>query len=178
MENMTIADIYAANDQIRQNLKSMVGNISETQAQILPEGEKWTLAQFVEHIGIVEGGMSQICGKLLAAAQSENKASDGSLKLSDEFKSKAAEIINLKLEAPERVLPSGAHTLAQSLAKLDENRAALNEMRPLFESLDGTEHKFPHPFLGNLTAHEWLLMIGRHESRHTEQLKKYLEKLS
>ncbi len=174
MENMTIADIYAANDQIRQTLKSMVAGVSEEQASVTPEGEKWTLAHFVEHIGIVEGGVVQICSKLLAAARADNKSADGTLKLSDNFKSKSAEIVNVKLEAPDRVKPGGTQTLAESLAKLDENRAALNQLRPLFESFDADTHKFPHPFLGEMTAHEWLLMIGRHEARHLEQLKKFV----
>jgi uncharacterized damage-inducible protein DinB len=178
MNYRNIAEIYDANDKIRENLKMTVEGLTDEQAGITPGGEKWSLAQLVEHIAIVEDGMTRICAKLLSAAQAENKKSDGTAKISENFLTKAAESVNLKLEAPERVRPTGTKTVAESLAKMEENRATLKKLRPLFETVEGTEHKFPHPSFGDLTAHEWLALIGGHEMRHTKQIKNLLEKIN
>ena len=173
---MTINEIYANNDAIREQTKQLVASLTDEQAAHLPEGEKWTIAHIVEHIAIVQDGMTKISAKLLNEAQSAGKTSDGTVKLSENFMQKAAEAKALKLEAPERVHPSGNQTIAESLRKMDENRQKLEELRPLFESVECSDAKFPHPFMGDLTAHEWLTLIGGHEARHLRQIQNILGK--
>jgi hypothetical protein len=175
MNNQTIADIYARNDETRENLKKLVSDLSEEQIDFLPEGAKWTIANFVEHITIVEDGMIKISAKLLSQAQAKGESSNGEANLSENFAKKVLEIRDKKLEAPERVRPTGKQTVAESLVKMEENRRRLEELRPLFESVECSEYKFPHPFMGELSAHEWLALIGGHEARHLEQLKKILQ---
>jgi len=41
----------------------------------------------------------------------------------------------------------------------------------LFETNDGNQNKFPHPYFGDLSAIEWLVLIGGHEVRHLRQIK-------
>ncbi|MDQ6787709.1 MAG: DinB family protein, partial [Acidobacteriota bacterium] len=125
---MNIKDIYATNDEIRQKLTQTVENLPDEQANLLPEGEKWTIANIVEHIAIVQDGMTRISGKLLAQAQSAGKQSDGAANLSDNFRQKADEIKKLKLEAPDRVRPTGKQTIAASLEKMKETRKSLEEL--------------------------------------------------
>ena len=177
MSNRTIADVYAANDKVREQLKQMVENLPDEKANVTPEGEKWSIAHLVEHISIVEEGMSKISAKLLTQAQAAGKTSDGSAILSENFATKAAGARDMKLEAPERVRPTGNQTIAESLAKMEENRKRLKELRPLFESVECSDFTFPHPAFGELTAHEWLTLIGGHEARHLRQLKSMLDKV-
>jgi uncharacterized damage-inducible protein DinB len=175
MNYQTIADVYAANDKIRERLKETVGNLTDEQANALPEDGKWTVAQLVEHISIVEDGMTRICAKLLNGAKEAGKMSDGTVKISDDFLQKAEESREQKLEAPDRVHPKSNQTIAESLAKMQESRNRLNELRPLFESIECSDYKFPHPAFGELTAHEWLALVGGHEMRHIAQIKRILK---
>lgn len=174
---MNINDIYATNDKIRENLRQTVEHLSDEQANHLPDGEKWTIANVVEHIAIVQEGMTRISGKLLAQAKSAGKQSNGTANLSDNFQQKSAEAKNLKFEAPERIHPTGKLTIAESLEKMRETRAILEDLRSLFESVDCTDFKFPHPFMGELSAHEWLTLIGGHERRHLAQIENLLSNL-
>ena len=176
MNKQTIADIYGTNDKIRQQLRQTIENMPAGKENFSPEGEKWTIAHLVEHIAIVETGMSKISAKLLTQAQSAGKKADGTANLTTNFAAKAAEARNLKLEAPEQVRPTGKQTIAQSLAKMEENRKRLEELRPLFESVECSDFTFPHPFMGDLNANEWLTLIGGHEARHLKQLENWLEK--
>ncbi len=178
MNNQTIGDIYAKNDKIRENTKQIVAALSDEQTVSLPDGEKWTIAEIVEHIAIVQDGMTKISAKLLTKAQAAGKSSDGAARLSENFAAKAAEAATLKFEAPDRVRPTGNQTIKESLQKMDEAREELEKLRPLFESVECSDYKFPHPFMGDLTAHEWLALIGGHEARHLKQIKNRVVKTS
>ena len=79
-----------------------------------------------------------------------------------------------KFEAPDRVRPTGNQTIAESIEKLKESQKNLKDLQPLFETVECSDHKFPHPAFGELTAHEWLALVGGHEFRHIEQIKKLL----
>lgn len=177
MNYQNISEIYDANDKIRTKLKETVSSLTEEQANFLPEGEKWTVANLVEHISMVENGIARISAKLLGEAQVAGGKTKGEAKISESFLEKAAWGRTQKFEAPERVHPSGRLTIAESLAKLDENRLQLEELRPLFESVECSDFKFPHPAFGDMSAHEWLALIGGHELRHMQQIKKILSQI-
>lgn len=117
----------------------------------------------------------RISAKLLNEAKAKGASASGEAKISGEFLQKVAEGQTLKFEAPDRVRPSGMQTIAESFVKLDETRAKLEELRPMFESVECSDFKFPHPFFGDLTAHDWLALIGGHELRHIKQIKEILK---
>lgn len=174
MNYQTISEIYEANDKIREKLRETVSNLSDEEADFLPEGAKWTVRHIVEHVSMVEGGMTRVFAKILREAEKAGAKAAGEAKISDEFLQKLAWGREQKFEAPERVHPSGQLSIGESLAKLDENRRRLEELRPLFESVECSEFKFPHPAFGPLTAHEWLALLGGHEARHLKQIREIL----
>ncbi|MCW5961354.1 MAG: DinB family protein [Pyrinomonadaceae bacterium] len=177
MKYQTIEEIYQANEKIRANLKSTIENLSEEQATALPDGEKWSVAKIVEHLSMVEHGMTQIAAKLLRGAQQRGVKGNGEARISDEFLRQVAGVADKKVEAPEMVVPTGAAKLSESIEKLNANRKELNDLRPLFESVGCEGFTFPHPAFGQLNANEWLALLGGHEARHTAQIKRILEKM-
>lgn len=174
MNYQNISEIYVANDKIRENLKATVGNLTDEQLNLLAEKGDWTIKNIVEHIAIVQKGMMRISAKLLTEAKAVGAAANGEAKISENFLQKAVEARPAKFEAPDRVRPTGTQTIAESLSKLDETRKSLEDLRPLFESVECSDFKFQHPFFGDLTAHEWLALVGGHEFRHTSQIEKIL----
>lgn len=178
MSYQKISEIYEANDQTRAKLKNLVENLTDEQLHFLPAGENWTIEQIVEHISIVEYGIAKISERLLNAAKENGKTSDGSAKISTEFLQKAAASREQKLSASERVHPKGGVTIAESFAKMNETRQILEGLRPLFETVDETQAKFPHPAFGDMTSHEWLLLLGGHEQRHIAQIKRILAQMN
>ncbi len=176
MQLQTISDIYEANSQIRRKLCETVGGLSPEQLNALPEGEKWSISDIVEHVSIVNGGMFRICSKLLSKAEADGKMSDGQIDLSS-FMEKTAGAAEMKLEAPEMVRPKGGQALDASLAALDEGEKSFQTLVPAFDKYDGNAAKFPHPYFGDLSAIEWLVLAGGHEARHLRQIRRILEKI-
>lgn len=177
MNYQSISDIYTANAAIHGKLKETLSTLTEAQLSSLPEGEKWTVTQIVEHIAMVQNGGLRICSKLLSTAKAENQMSDGAIRISDNFEERSVEVAAVKLEAPEIVHPSHGKTIGESLAAMDETEHKLNELKPLFEEYDCNTAKYPHPFFGEMSAAEWLMLVGGHEGRHLKQVKNLLAKI-
>lgn len=177
MNYETIADVYSANQKIREAFTSAVTSISADEATVRPDDEKWTIQEIVEHVSMVDNGAARICAKLLEGARAANKPSDGTLKISPDFGGKSVAIADIRVEAPERVHPTGNVTIDEAVAAMEANISAFDKMRPDLERLDLSDHKFPHPFFGDMTAAEWLIVAGGHEMRHLKQIEKVLEKV-
>jgi hypothetical protein len=178
MNYETIADIYSANEKIREALHATLDGISNDEAATLPDGEKWSIQHIVEHLSLVETGISLICTRLLDDARTDGETSDGSFSLSDKFREQLSQLASgRRVEAPERVQPTGDVAIAESVAKLTAATDTLKSLRPGLESTDVTGHTFPHPFFGLLNPAEWLVIAGLHERRHTTQIEGLLSKI-
>jgi hypothetical protein len=177
MKYESIADIFSANQKIREGLEIVLGGVSPEEATTVPAGESWSIQQLVEHLSMVEIGASRICSKLLECAKADNRPSDGRFSLSDEFNHGSEMAAAAKFQAPERVQPTGAVPMAESLQRLAEARTAIEAMQPDMQRLDLSGHTFPHPYFGDLTAAEWLVVAGGHEMRHTLQIQRVLEEI-
>ena len=177
MRYETIADIYSANLNVRDALAATVSGISPDEATAVADGEKWTIQQIVEHLSMVDSGISRICDNLLDEARSIGKPSDGSVILSPDFIDKAAVVDDVKIEAPERVQPTGNVPIAGALDKMNANRPAIDAMRSDLEKYDLSGPKFPHPYFGDITAAAWLVVAVGHEQRHTKQIERLLAKI-
>lgn len=169
-----VGELYEAMDKTRDALKQRISALTDEQLA-RREGEKgWSVAEIVEHLVTVENGGLRITQKLLKDSDSENVSWNGEFSEPLSFAEQMDSIKELKLEAPQRVHPSGAQSVAESLAKMDENRAALKELRPHLEARNISAETFPHPFFGALTAYQWLAVVGLHERRHLAQIERIL----
>lgn len=175
MNYETIADVYSANDKIRERLQATVAGLSHAEARALPDGEKWSIQMIVEHLWMVEFGTSRICSKLLESAKADGKPGDASVNLSADFGERSKTVAGVKIQAPDRVQPTGKVTIADALEKMAASRVDISAMRGDLERFDLSAHKFPHPFFGDITAPEWLIMLGGHEARHTNQIERIIE---
>jgi hypothetical protein len=177
MEPKSIGEVFEKNIEIGERLKELIRSLDPEKVDRLPDDEEWTIANVVEHISIVEESMIKICARLLGKAETEEKMAVGTINTSERFAQKTAEIATIKLEAPEFVRPTGEKSIADSMGKFEENAAKLLELKLAFEKFDSNDHRFPHPYLGDLSAGEWLLLIGGHKLRHIKQIENIAAKL-
>jgi len=174
MKYESIADIYSANRKIRNQLVDFARGVSQDEASTLPIGEKWTIEQIFEHLALVGNGASRICSRLLTGAKADNIPSGGIFALSPEFGERSAVIAVTKVEAPDRVQPTGNVSIGEALEQLAATETAFDAMRADMESYELGGHTFPHPFFGEMTAGEWMVVAGLHEKRHLSQMESLL----
>jgi len=176
MKYESIGDIYSANQRISEQFENLVSQISEPEAAAVTEGN-WSISHLVEHVAIVDDAAAKVCTKLLAAAKLAGKPADGGFALSAGFGENAGKMATARVEAPAQVHPTGNVTLADSLARIRATAGSIGSMRDDLESYSLDGHTFPHPFLGELNAGEWLVMAGLHKGRHASQIQNLLDKI-
>lgn len=177
MRYETIAEIFSANKEIRKRLVATMSAISDEEAAIVPDGEKWSIRQIAEHMAMVDSGVARICQKLLSEAKVAGKMSNGLIAMSPRFQELVVKIRDVKVEAPERVQPTGNVSVSEAIDRINANQVNFDSMRQELETYDLTEPKFPHPYFGPITAVEWLVVAGGHEHRHKKQIERLLERI-
>ncbi|MBK9163800.1 MAG: DinB family protein [Acidobacteria bacterium] len=170
----SIEDIYRTNAGFASELESLVGELTRETAENRPDGEKWSIAEIVEHLAMVEDGMSRICAKLIGKAEKGDDLSGGTIAITSIFEERGVAIATIKVEAPEMVRPTGGRSIGESFASMAESNERLEQIKPLFDQFDGNKHRFPHPFFGELSAIEWLVLVGQHKARHIAQIRRLL----
>jgi hypothetical protein len=169
----SVADIYAANDDVRGRLVARVEGLDEAQQSFRPADDAWSAAEIVEHLALIEGRITNLFNVMLKKIESAAEPGAQPRPMQpfslDEFAAQARQQFN----APDEVCPRGGN-LADALAQLRASRAALSALQPRFEAVDGASATYPHPAFGPLNLYQWLAFIGAHEARHLAQLERGL----
>jgi uncharacterized damage-inducible protein DinB len=174
----SVADIFAANEEVRRKLLARVESLSEARQSERACVDGWSVADIIEHLSLTERRISKALDGMLPPAAGDAGAVSETGGAAQPFKPFSLEAYveqarDKKFEAPDFIRPRGV-ALSQSLAHLSESRAALEAMRPRFERADYSA-QFPHPAFGMLNVGQWLAFIGIHEARHLRQIERQTE---
>ncbi len=171
----SVAEIFGAIDEARERLYDTLSRIDSGRENFRDAPGRWSVAEIVEHLAIIEGRVGKLAATVLSRAESQGAApGDGriaSVSPDEMYERSRAE----KYEAPEMVRPQGGAPLADSLARLRASRAALQALRPRIEAFDLSAISYPHPAFGPLDLYHWLLFLGLHEERHRRQIESLID---
>jgi len=178
MQFNSIDEIFETAEAVRKETLGFAGSITPEESGVLADGETWTLRSIFEHMALVDDRILWVVDKIAAKADSMPRA-DGKIPLaiSDSFGSTLGKFASEKLVAPETVQPTGEIPIADSILRLEDSLAALAALREGLENADLTKHRIPHPYLGELTAPEWMVIRNGHEERHVSQARVILDKI-
>ncbi len=161
--------VVALLDAERANLLAQVERVPAAHRGARVAEGQWSAAEIVEHVARVEGWVAWTIGKRAGEGRTATAAEIAEGQLTP-ARAAAVRVRGAKLEAPERVRPTGALTPDEAMTQLAASGAAL---RLAFRSadsavLDGA--MAPHPFLGPLTMRAWVELIAHHDARHAAQV--------
>ncbi len=152
--------------ETRDGVSAAVKGLSEAQWKFKPAPDRWSVAEIVEHLAVLEGlFVSNISAQILQSPAGKPGA--------DVHATDAAILAKVpdrstKAHAPEMIVPTGRWT-PQEL--LDRFLASRRETARFLESTaDLRGHVLNHPALGPLDGYEWVLAIAAHTERHTKQI--------
>jgi hypothetical protein len=157
----------------RATLRAALDAVSPAERERQPAPDRWSAAQVLEHLAIVEGQIAALLKRGLRRA-----LADGVLPADLEHAPVVPSIDAQALLDRERtfaarpeVSPSHGWTAAHAWAELERSRTSLREVLLAADGLDTRAIRAPHPFLGALTFHQWIAFAGFHEARHAAQIR-------
>ena len=156
----------------RLRVLDAIASIPEALRDKRGQVDRWSPAEVLEHLYIIETAFGKIFTMKFADAKANGlrrDTEDGAI-ANDTFRSL---LLNReqRIAAPERTAPRGTMSCAEALENLRTSRAAL------FEAIDGADGyalqdiRHLHPVLGEQNFYDWLMIAGWHEARHAEQIR-------
>jgi len=150
----------------RQSLLRMAQGRSPEEWHYRAAPGRWTVAECVEHIVIVEKLLLERIQKTL------EKNPDPSRRSALEGQDHALVAIAVgrvdRWQAPEILVPTGRWPLEQQLPEFESARR-LTQHFAVNSQADLRRHFFKHPALGDLDLYQWLILIPAHCDRHRIQ---------
>lgn len=152
-------------DDAHDALITAVAGLSHAQSHFKPAPEAWSVAGIVEHLAIVEDRIVSRIHELLASAPELDKPI---MKEADEILEHKILDRSSKAQAAEATHPTGK-SIAESLDSLVVSR---NRIREILRSApaDFRQRSMPHSRFGPMDCHQWLVTLGGHCMRHTQQI--------
>ncbi|MFB9990756.1 DinB family protein [Deinococcus oregonensis] len=151
----TPADVQARLERELNAFERAVEAVQPHWHTTLP-GRAWTAAQESDHIIRVNAGTARIAALLL---------SDRPLRPTEQI---PGVMVDGKRQAPAGLEPGPDQAWADLSAAHTQTRAAL--LQAAAQAPESSERTFFHPYLGQLTALEWLKMAALHIRHHRKQL--------
>jgi hypothetical protein len=134
-----------------------------------PAPERWSPAEVVHHLAIVERRVTQRIASLVEQARALPPESDTSPVLPTLVARRLVDRTR-RIVAGEASHPRDTEA-ARAWADLDDARRALKAIVVSADGLALGQVSAPHPALGDINGYEWIAFAGAHEARHAAQIR-------
>jgi Mycothiol maleylpyruvate isomerase N-terminal domain. len=173
-----LAEVVEFLDRTRTEL--MHGFESATPAQLAkkPGEKKWSVAEILDHLGIVETGIAGLAARLIARGKSEGVPIESSeTSLLGTFDAFSFPNTRDPFEAPYFVAPRSDPDPDEVRENLRRSRENLLAALATAEGMDLSKLSYRHAILGPLDLYQWVMFVGQHEARHSAQIKRTLQEI-
>ena len=151
-------------DESRERLLATVQRLSPSQLTFKPAADRWSVAECVEHIILVE---NSILGSVERTLQQQPADSAQAVVEDDALVAKVIDRSE-RMKGPERLMPTGRWPHGELCREFEAVRKRTSEFAATTDARL-RESVFPHPRLGPLDCYQWLLLIAAHGERHRAQ---------
>jgi hypothetical protein len=163
-------ELLAYLDDQRAILKSAFDAVSPELRDRPPGPERWSAANIVEHLAIVEARVAGVLSDKVKEVCLELPPQTSEEPILPTIDYKRMYDRSTRVKAPEIAIPTGLDAASAWTAL--ENAGGM--LRALLIANDGTALSavtHPHPRFGVLSVYQWVAFLGAHEVRHAEQIR-------
>jgi hypothetical protein len=166
-----LTDVLARLDRARATLRGAIDAIPPALQRQRPAADRWSAAEVLEHLTLVEAIFGGRILKALEAARSGlSPESSPRAPLPDAVEQRMGDRVN-KRQAPEPAQPTGTVDVASGWARLEGNHSNLRTALTGCDGLALSRVTLDHPFFGTMNVYQWVELMAAHEGRHTEQIR-------
>jgi uncharacterized damage-inducible protein DinB len=155
-------------DESRERLLQATRNLSPTQLQYRPAPDRWSVAECLEHLTIVE---TAVLGNIQNAIKGE--AGSPQPAMSDDALLQRITNRSMRSQAPERIVPTGRFPQDHLVSEFEATRKRTAD----FVSSTNAplrQFAFPHARFGQVDCYQWLLLVAGHGDRHRQQVEEVI----
>jgi uncharacterized damage-inducible protein DinB len=159
-------------DEQRATLERAVAAVPPAMRDRRLAPDRWSVAEVLEHLALVEGRIMGMLDAQLAAARANGLGTErGTTPVVPTLDVAGLLDRSRKLTASEVSQPRGALGADDAWAALAARRAATRAAILAADGLALSEVKSTHPRIGTLDLYQWLVFLGGHEARHAAQVR-------
>ncbi|HET7579667.1 MAG TPA: DinB family protein [Bacillales bacterium] len=156
----------------RKKVLAAVEGLTDEQMNVQVEQGRWTVAQVLEHLYLMERGVTGLIQQALADPKSVPASRKKPIENTVDR--------SYKVEAPGPFQPSDDFLSREKM--LDKLQGSRDQLLAVVGSIDDqavlTQKSFKHPVFGSMDLEQWIEFIGFHELRHLQQIEELTAKLS
>jgi hypothetical protein len=151
----------------RSRLLAAVDGVAAANRHRRPAADKWSVAEILEHLAIVEQSVANLIAVRGCGPLPENPETPVPLDGAAVARLRSRE---LSINVPDRMRPSGSMTAAAAIQALDASRAALLDAVKKADPVALDHQSYVHAVVGRLVLRDWIAFVAHHEARHAEQI--------
>lgn len=153
------------------HLNDAVEAIPREQRGVKPAPDKWSVADVLEHLSIVETNIAKLIAKRVAEGRAAGVGPERETR-TVLWTLDSARVLDRRerIEAADPVQPRGLDADA-AMAALSKAQAAIREAVIAADGLALGEITHPHRVFGPLDMYQWIAFTATHEMRHILQIR-------
>jgi len=163
-------ELLAYLDEQRSILKSAFESVPPNRRDRQPAPERWSAANVVEHLAIVEARISKILSERIQDARTTLSVETNTDPILPTLDYKRMYDRSTRVKAPETAIPTGLDA-ASAWTALENAGSTMRTMLVANDGLALSSVTHPHPRFGSLSVYQWIAFLGAHEVRHAAQIR-------
>jgi hypothetical protein len=167
-QDATPAEIQQAKRYLAETQKGLVDAVrgfTDAQWKFKPAPDRWSAAEIVEHVALIEDVVHGVLEKI---PQAPPPAAGRDVQHIDQMLLAKVNDRSTKFQAPEAAKPTSRWTPADALDHFRAGRARTTELLTTTPGLRA--HAIAHPVFGSMDGYQWVLAVAAHAARHTQQI--------
>lgn len=161
-ERTQAADYLA---QSRDQLLEAVDGLTDAQWRFKPSSTKWSVAEIVEHLALIE---TRVHGIIAGMPESPAPDAEHDCAAIERMIVTEIPVRSRQVQAPPIVYPQQLCTPDEALEQFLARRAQTPLLLETAPALRG--HVRAHPIFGPWDGYQWILAAAAHTARHTAQI--------
>jgi uncharacterized damage-inducible protein DinB len=158
-------------EQNRATLRAAVDHVPVSQRQLRPAPDRWSTAEVLEHLAIVEKRITGRLADAVTAARTNAAATTDDVAPFDEHFARRLLNRELRVTASQASEPTGTLDVDAAWSELEAGRTSLIDLVHQSDGLPLADPLAPHPVFGRLTFRQWIVFLGGHDARHADQIR-------
>jgi hypothetical protein len=164
-----IAELIKYVDDQTEELRTAYESVPAERRAIRPHPDRWSPAEVVHHLVIVDGRVVMRIQSLIEQARTlEPEQDDSSILATFDVASVVAR--DRRIRASDASTPRDTNA-ATVWSDFEAVRRRFKEVLATADGLALGRVTAPHPALGEISAYEWIAFVGSHAGRHASQIR-------